>query len=102
MPRDHFVAGTDYHLMHIAFDQHLAMTIGSRHRVVVVAIANQGQRGYSRGALLARLIANGRQGQQRFRVLLKAFANRLVVSAQPPFTPLPALLNELRVQLLPV
>ncbi|MBC4018427.1 hypothetical protein H7965_24420 [Siccirubricoccus deserti] len=41
VPGDYRRAATDHHLLDVAADQDLAVTIGDRHRVVVAAVAHQ-------------------------------------------------------------
>ena len=52
MPGDHVGTARDHHLVDIAADQNLAMTVGRRHRVVGAAVAHQGQRAHSTCPLL--------------------------------------------------
>jgi hypothetical protein len=39
----------------VTADQHFAVTVGSRHRVVAASVAHQGERADPRGSLLAGL-----------------------------------------------
>jgi hypothetical protein len=44
VPGDDVGTAGDHHRVDIAADQHLAMAVDGRHRIVIAAIAHQGQR----------------------------------------------------------
>ena len=79
MPGDLFTAAHDHDVLHVAFHQHRAVTVGGRHRVVVAAVAHQRQRGDPRRAPVAGVIRNRRQRQQRVAVSREALPDRLGV-----------------------
>jgi hypothetical protein len=55
---DLLAAADDRHPVDIAADQHRAVAVGGRHRVIVVAIAHQRQRADPTRSLLARLVGH--------------------------------------------
>jgi hypothetical protein len=61
MPGDDVGAAGDHHVVDVAADQHLAMSVGGRHRVVGAAIAHQGQRADPARLLLAGVVGRRRQ-----------------------------------------
>ena len=72
-----------------------------RHRVIVGAVANQRDGADARGGLIAGLEASRRQRQQRGAVALEAFADGLLVAAQPLRAARHGVANELLVERLP-
>ena len=85
--------------MDVAADQHLAVAIGSRHRVVVAAIAHQGQRADPGRLLLAGFIGSRRQRQQGGPISHQPLADGLIMTTQPVAQSAPAALQQLRVEL---
>ena len=55
---DDLGAAADHHPVHVAFDQHIPMSVGHRHRVVVGAVPHQGQRTDPAGLLVAGVIGH--------------------------------------------
>ena len=99
MTRDLLGAAGDYHLVDIAADQHFAVAIGGRHRVVIAAVAHQRQRADSRRSLLAGFIGSRRQRQQGGLISHQPLADRLSMTTQPVVQSTPAALQQLRVEL---
>ncbi len=60
MAGDHLGSAADDHFMDVATHQHLAMTIGDRHRVVVAAVAHQGERAHACAHPLAGIVGRCR------------------------------------------
>ena len=56
MPGDDLGAAADHHLVHVAPDQHVPVSIGHRRRVVIGAVAYQRQRTDSAGLFVAGVI----------------------------------------------
>ena len=100
MTRDHLGPAADHHLVDVAADQNLAVTIGGRHRIVGAAIAHQRQRADPARLLLAGIVGRRRQLMERRQIPHQPFANRLLVTAQaitkPAATPLEQLLVQRR------
>ncbi len=98
MTSDLLGAAGDCHLVDIAADQHLAVAVGSRHRVVIAPIAHQGQRADSGSLLLAGFIGSRRQRQQGGLVSHQPFADGPIMTTQPVAQPAPAVLQQLGVE----
>ncbi len=73
------------------FDQHLAVPVLGRHRVIVGAIAHQRHRTHSRHTLLAGFILAAGSGSNAARSRSKRSPIVSLVAAQPPLSALPAL-----------
>jgi len=80
MARDLFRRAGDHHLVNVSADQHFSVAIGSRHRVVVAAVAHQRERADSRCSLLAGLIGSGGQRQEPSAVSHQPLADGLIVA----------------------
>ena len=76
-------AAGDHHRVDVAADQHLAMAVGGRHRVVGAAIAHQRQRADPARPLLAGVVGRRRQVVEALEVPRQPRADRLVMAAQP-------------------
>ncbi len=96
---DHLAPPADHHPIHVAFDNHLAVRVAHRHRVVVVLKARQRQGGRGGGALAAGVEGDGRQRNEGRLILTQEdfFAGRL--APQPPLQIPPAGLGQLLVEL---
>ena len=68
--------------MDVAADQDLAMTIGSRHRIVGAAIAHQQLRADPARLFLTGVVGCRRQAVERLQIPRQPFADRLLVTAQ--------------------
>ena len=98
VPDDHLGRAADHHLIDGAADQHLAMTVGYGHGVVVVAVAHQRQRAHPTRAPVTGLIRCRRQCQKRGTVAPKPLADRLSMTPQPRTKPRSAARLELGVE----
>ena len=98
MPRDDVGAAGDRHLMDVTADQHLAVTVGGRYRVIIAAVAHQGQRADPARLLVAGVVRRRRQGLEGRKVAYQPFADRLGVTAQSIAEPPAAVVNQLGVE----
>src|SRR5271156_6800053 len=99
MSRDLFRRASDHHLMDVTTNQHFAVPIGSRQRLVVAALANQGQRADSCSLLLTSFIGSRRQWQQGVLVSHQPLTDGLIMTTQPVVQSTAAALQQLRVEL---
>ena len=56
MSGDDLGPATDHHLVHVALHQHVPVSVGHRHRVIIGAVPDQGQRTHPAGLLVASII----------------------------------------------
>jgi hypothetical protein len=97
---DLLAAADDLHPVDIAADQHRAVAVGGRDRVVIGAIAHQRQRADPTRSLLAWLVGHGWQVKENCLICRQTAPDRGVVTTQPIIEAAPAAGFELRVQLL--
>ena len=88
MPGDHLGTTADNHPVHVSPDQHVAVSVGHRHRVVVDPVPDQGQGTHSARLFVAGIVGCGRQGQQGLQVPLHPLADGLRVAPEPGVHPL--------------
>src|SRR5208283_4412969 len=80
---DDFAPRYDHDVVDVSLDQHLAMAVPGRNRVIVGAVANQRDGADACGRLVAGLEASRRQRQQCCAVAFEAFADGLPMATQP-------------------
>ena len=91
-------AAADHHLIHVALDQHVPVSVGHRRRVVVGAVPYPGQGTDPAGLLVAGIIGHGGQGQQGFQFPLHPLADGLIVASQLSVHPCQAALLQVGIQ----
>ena len=82
MPGYHLCPAADHHFADIAAHQHLPVTVGHWHRVVVGPVPHQRQGADTAHVLVAGIVWHGGERQQGLQVTLHPLAYRLPVSTQ--------------------
>ena len=100
MTGDYPRPAADHYLVDVATDQHVPMTVGHRHRVVVGPVPDQRQGAYPGRMLVAGIVGGWRKGKQGRQVPLQSLSYRLVMTSQPGIEPLAALYLQVGVQVL--
>ena len=98
MTGDHLGPAADDHLINVAFHQHVAVSIGHRHRVVVGSVPDQGQGTHPARLLIAGVVCYRRQRQQGLQVQLHPLSDGLIMSSEPGVHPLQAALLQVGIQ----
>ena len=98
MPGYHLRPAADHHLAHIAPHQHLHVTVGHGHRVVVGPVPHQGQGADTAHVLVAGIVGHGGEWQQGLQVTLHPLAYSLLVTTQLSPQPLQAPLLQVGVE----
>ena len=102
MAGDDLRPAADHYFVYIATDQHVPMTVGHRHRVVVGPVPDQRLRTDPGRVLVAGIVGGCRNGKQGHQVPLQSLSYRLVMTSQPGIEPLAALCLQVGVQVLEV
>ena len=101
VPGDDLGGAADDHLVHVATDPDLLVTVGDGHRVVVAPIAHQGERIDPRALLVAGLERRRRQFHQLLPVASEPLADGLAMAAQDVAFPSPTLMFQVSVEGVP-
>ena len=101
VPGDDLAAAADDHLMDIATDPDLPVTIGDGYRIIVTPVADQGERVDPRCLFVASIIEDRWQRHQYLLIILEPFADAFPVAAQNIALPLAALFLQVDIEGLP-
>ena len=100
MTGDDFSPTGNHHLMNIAPHQNFLMTEGCRNRIIVAAIAHEGQRTHPNRLFVAGVIGNNWQGLKLVRISHKPLPNRAFVTTQFVAHALAALFGQMCIEII--